>query len=126
MEAFSHGFSSKSLRLFFEKDGCLWEDVPSLREMRKLTTALARLLDNMARLLLLSQEDNRKLSVLFSRHAARMALDGLFRSRRSQSLPLYFFALSHSHGPIRERSIRLYPMMFFIPFLGRLKRALHR
>ena len=128
IEVFSNGFPARTMRLFFENDDSLWQEVSSPRTMQELVQALQHLLEGMRGTLDMSPEESSKLEQLFYRHTGQVAYRGISQSYR-KSLPLFLFALREGPRVARSRYLRLYPLLYLSPspiLALRMSRALKR
>lgn len=111
---FSNGFPTRPIRLFFENEDSLWQEISSPRTMKNLIKALQQVLANMQTKLNMAPKESTRMMWLFYNKAGEVASRGVVLSYRKTSLLLYLFALKGGLSIIRNYTLR-YLVIFILP-----------
>lgn len=111
---FSNGFPARPIRLFFDNEDSLWQEISSPRMMKKLINALQHVLVSMQTKLNMNLKESSILKQLFYYQAGKVAVKGASLSYRKTSFPLFLFALKSGSSIFRNYAL-LYPFFYLLP-----------
>jgi dTDP-4-dehydrorhamnose reductase len=123
IEEFADGYSQRIIRMFFETNKMLWQEVSSASKTRELIKASQLLLTNIQHRLKLSDSESARMRKLLYNKAGKVAVAGASLSNKSASLPLYLFAIRGNPWLI-WRSALMYPAYYLASPLVRILRSI--